>query len=243
MSAFLDETGTLITVDHSNPLPVVLVAGFTSLNDGELKTASYANPLPVTVVTTNYTEQELPDADSVAVGTEVFNTTYQVKMRSNGTKWIPLSHFSFYAADVSDEITGTTDLVLMREIDLPQKYIGKNGRISLFLQSLNSSNANNKTLILRLWDGTTEWEFLSVASTTNWKTIMRTIGVVGTECNFFNVGKTSISDSTISVSSSGSSQQLSASSSTFKLRIYGQLANSGDLMRLTKLNLNIIPSF
>ena len=32
MSAFLDETGTLITVDHSNHLPVALVAGFTSLN-------------------------------------------------------------------------------------------------------------------------------------------------------------------------------------------------------------------
>ena len=87
MSAFLDETGTLITVDHSNPLPVALVAGFTSLNDGELKTASYANPLPVTVVTTDYTEAELPDADDVAVGTEVFNSTYQVKMRSNGTSW------------------------------------------------------------------------------------------------------------------------------------------------------------
>ena len=87
MSAFLDETGTLITVDHSNPLPVALVAGFTSLNDGELKTASYANPLPVTVVTTDYTEAELPDADDVAVGTEVFNTTYQVNMRSNGTDW------------------------------------------------------------------------------------------------------------------------------------------------------------
>ena len=37
MSAFLDETGTLITVGHSNPLPVALVAGFTSLNDGEFK--------------------------------------------------------------------------------------------------------------------------------------------------------------------------------------------------------------
>lgn len=31
MSAFLDETGVLITVDHSNPLPVALVNGFTSL--------------------------------------------------------------------------------------------------------------------------------------------------------------------------------------------------------------------
>lgn len=34
-----------------------------------------------------YTEFEIPDAVSVAVGTEVFNTTYQVKMRSNGTSW------------------------------------------------------------------------------------------------------------------------------------------------------------
>ena len=33
MSAFLDETGTLITVDHSNPLPVNIV--------------SSSNPLPV----------------------------------------------------------------------------------------------------------------------------------------------------------------------------------------------------
>lgn len=190
-----------------------------------------------------YSESNMPLPTSVPNGTDVFNTTFNVKMESRGGKWIPLAPFCFYAADVSDEIAGTTDLVLMREIDLPQKYIGKNGRISLFVQSLNSSTANNKTLILRLWDGTTEWEFLSVASTSNWKTIMRTIGTVGTECNFFNAGKTSASDSIVSVSSSGSSQQLSASSSTFKLRIYGQLANSGDLMRLTKLNLNIIPSF
>ncbi len=62
MSAFLDEMGTLITVSSSNPLPV-------------------------TIVTTDYTEAELPDAASVPSGTEVFNTTYQVKMRSNGTSW------------------------------------------------------------------------------------------------------------------------------------------------------------
>lgn len=34
-----------------------------------------------------YTEFEIPDAVSVVVGTEVFNTIYQVKMRSNGTSW------------------------------------------------------------------------------------------------------------------------------------------------------------
>ena len=34
-----------------------------------------------------YTEAQMPLATAVSVGTEVFNTTYQVKMRSNGTAW------------------------------------------------------------------------------------------------------------------------------------------------------------
>ena len=34
-----------------------------------------------------YTEAQMPLATAVSVGTEVFNTTYQVKMRSNGTTW------------------------------------------------------------------------------------------------------------------------------------------------------------
>ena len=34
-----------------------------------------------------YTEAQMPLATAVSVGTEVFNTTYQVKMRSNGTDW------------------------------------------------------------------------------------------------------------------------------------------------------------
>jgi hypothetical protein len=34
-----------------------------------------------------YTEAQMPLATAVSVGTEVFNTTYQVKMRSNGTSW------------------------------------------------------------------------------------------------------------------------------------------------------------
>jgi hypothetical protein len=34
-----------------------------------------------------YTEAQMPLATAVSIGTEVFNTTYQVKMRSNGTSW------------------------------------------------------------------------------------------------------------------------------------------------------------
>jgi hypothetical protein len=39
MSAFLDETGTLVTVDHDNPLPVAQTVGGTEV--------SSSNPLPV----------------------------------------------------------------------------------------------------------------------------------------------------------------------------------------------------
>lgn len=34
-----------------------------------------------------YTEAQMPLATAVSVGTEVYNTTYQVEMRSNGTSW------------------------------------------------------------------------------------------------------------------------------------------------------------
>jgi len=45
MSAFLDETGTLITVDHSNPLPV----GGKSVQ----KSASFARPVDTTTYAAN----------------------------------------------------------------------------------------------------------------------------------------------------------------------------------------------
>ena len=50
MSAFLDETGTLITVSSSNPLPVAQTVGGTEV--------SSSNPLPTTIA----------DGDDVAIG-------------------------------------------------------------------------------------------------------------------------------------------------------------------------------
>ena len=48
MSAFLDETGTLITVSPSNPLPVVS-AGGTGISVGGTAVSS-SNPLPITKI-------------------------------------------------------------------------------------------------------------------------------------------------------------------------------------------------
>lgn len=38
----------------------------------------------------SYADNNLPLASSVDINTEIFNTTYQVKMRSNGTSWVYL---------------------------------------------------------------------------------------------------------------------------------------------------------
>ena len=56
MSAFLDEMGTLITVDHNNPLPVGLVAGFTSIANARYQFVSDAGTtyiVPASAVTAN----------------------------------------------------------------------------------------------------------------------------------------------------------------------------------------------
>jgi len=56
MSAFLDETGTLITVDHSNPLPVGLVATYLSIANSRYQFVSDAGTtytVPASAVTAN----------------------------------------------------------------------------------------------------------------------------------------------------------------------------------------------
>jgi len=162
MSAFLDETGTLITV-------------------------SEVNPLPVTIVTTDCTEAELPDAASVPSGTEVFNTTYQVKMRSNGTswewlgvgrstwaskpaiaplgqticitdvgengslwrgngtKWVRLNPIKIFSLSVP-VLTASASAVTLATITIPAGLLGANGKLKIYPLWSTTNNANIKTL-------------------------------------------------------------------------------------------------
>ena len=67
MSAFLDETGTLITVDHSNPLPV----GGKSVQ----KSASFTRPAD----TTAYAAQLLVASGVTLNGTLAFSANAKIK--------------------------------------------------------------------------------------------------------------------------------------------------------------------
>jgi hypothetical protein len=247
MSAFLDETGTLITVDHNNPLPV-------------------------TIVTTDYTEAELPDADDVAVGTEVFNTTYQVKMRSNGTswvwlgvgrstwvnkpatatqgqticitdvgdngslwrgngtKWVKLNAFVLYSNLTTTSLTGTTLETELATIPVKGGVLGVNGKLRFYILGTVTNNANAKSFRLKH------------ASTPLWQVSYTTAVGVTAQILFLNKNSessqvTSLFNSSILSGSAVTVVTPSAinTSADFSLTITGQLANSEDSISVTAI--------
>ena len=188
-----------------------------------------------------YTEAQMPLPTSVPNGTEVFNTTYQVKMRSDGTRWIPLAPFFVYVAKLADEVTGTTALTLLREITLPHQYIGKNGNIEVFLGSLNNSNANTKRIVVSLFDGTTTYDIYNVTSTTTGKTMAKTIQAAGIEYDFYTSSTNAAGDGLSNSSQNG--QVLDPALTTLTMRISGQLADASDWARLSRLAIKINGGF
>lgn len=99
-----------------------------------------------------YPEAGMPAPASVP-GLEVWNSTFNVKMRSNGTRWVPLSPFTGLQETRSDVVTGPIAESLMHSIDVTSlvKYVGPNGR--LILQgawSVSPSSSNAKNIRMRI---------------------------------------------------------------------------------------------
>lgn len=187
-----------------------------------------------------YAENNLPLANSVPSGTEIFNTTYQVKMRSNGVRWIPLTSFTVYAAVLADSVTGITALTTLREVELPFQYIGKNGLIRFFLASENTNNANGKEIKTYLNDEATEFKTYDSTTTTTGRTISKNIMSVGSEYNFYVSGNSAaLGDSS---GNNPSYQQLSPVGS-LKFKVAGRVNNADDTVTLTRLIIQIFPSF
>jgi|GEM_PF-5530605 len=189
-----------------------------------------------------YTEAQMPLPTSVPRGTKVFNSTYNVELESNGTRWIPLAPFFVYSAALADEVTSTVALTTFREIELPFKYIGKNGQVRFFLGSENNNNANGKVVKVYLNDGTTQFRVYDSTNTTSTgRTITKIVQASGTEYNFWcSNNNTAITDSS---TGNPPSIQLLSPTTSLKLRVAGQLVNSGDFVRLTLLSIQIFPGF
>lgn len=195
------------------------------------------NPL----VIQSYADNDLPLASSVAINTEVFNTTYQVKMISNGTRWIPLAPFTVYSAVLNDSVTGTTAATTLREVELPFKYIGPKGSLRWFLASENTTNTNNKFLRVHINDGTTDLKvYDSAISTSGGRTISKMVAVSGSEYNFWcSNNNTSSAESTLSPATY---MQLNPTS-VLKLKVMAILGNAADIISLTRFHVHIKPGF
>jgi len=254
MSAFLDETGTLITV-------------------------SEVNPLPVTIVTTDCTEAELPDAASVPSGTEVFNTTYQVKMRSNGTswewlgvgrstwankpsvaplgqiicvtdvgengslwrgngtKWVRLNPIKIFSLSAPFSLTGSTSAVTLATatITIPAGLIGANGKVKFYPLWSTTNNANTKTLRVVLNGATT------VYTTTSQNNVHNSGLLILRNFNSETIQRMS-SGMTAGLGSTTGSIAATTIDTTVPVTVTvtGQLANGADTLTLEDLFIEVV---
>lgn len=98
-----------------------------------------------------YPEAGMPAPASVP-GLEVWNSTFNVKMRSNGTRWVPTSPFTGFQETRSDVVTGPIAESLMHSIDVTSlvKYVGPKGRLILQGAWSVTSSTNAKNIRIRV---------------------------------------------------------------------------------------------
>jgi len=94
-------------------------------------------------VPTEYTQATMPLASAVASGTTVYNSTYNVRMRSNGTRWVPMAPFRIYANGGDVIVTNTTADTEVATFTIPAKLMG-DGLLTFFADWGQTNSANSK---------------------------------------------------------------------------------------------------
>ena len=103
-------------------------------------------------VPTEYTQATMPSASAVASGTRVYNSTYGIYLRSNGTRWIAMSPFTVDQGTRSDVVTGAIAESLMHSVDISDavRYMGPRGRMRIVGGWTFPNTANAKNLRIRI---------------------------------------------------------------------------------------------
>ena len=96
-------------------------------------------------VPTEYTQATMPLAAAVASGTTVYNSTYNVRMRSDGTRWVPMAPFRIYANGGDVIVTNTTADTEVATFTIPAKLMGT-GLLTLFADWGQTNSANAKQI-------------------------------------------------------------------------------------------------
>lgn len=115
-------------------------------------------------VTLEYTQATMPLASAVASGTTVYNSTYGVQMRSNGTRWVPLAPVRIYANSGDLVVTNTTVDTEVATFTIPAKMMGTG--LLTFFADWGQTNSVNQKQIRIVFGGTTLINVAGFASTT-----------------------------------------------------------------------------
>ena len=198
-------------------------------------------------VVREYAQGSVPSASSVPSGTEVLNTTYNVKLRSNGARWIALSPFTVYANSPSDVITGTTSLTAFRDVLVPGGLVGKNGhlRIEPILRYTSNGNAKNPSIRISSDGGVVSGSQLWAHSQASVSTSTFPYIVHNDNSETAQVAATAGATSG-SVGQSTAAGEVTAAIDTtadFCITLAATPANSGDTLILRRLAITVFPKY
>lgn len=97
-------------------------------------------------------ENTIPAANTVPSGYEVWHSTFNVTLRSNGTRWLAKSPFIAAQAVRTDQVVGTATESLLHSVDISAavRYMGPKGVAVFDSGWSHTSSANSKACYTRL---------------------------------------------------------------------------------------------
>lgn len=194
-----------------------------------------------------YTHDMLPDATAVPDGFVVWNSTYEVLLRSNGTRWMALSPFTVYAKSPNDVITGTTSLTAFRDVLIPGGLVGKNGhlRIEPLLRYTSNGNAKNPSIRISSYGGVVSGSQLWAHSQASTSTASFPYIVHNDNSETAQVAATAGATNG-SVGQSTAAGEVTAAIDTtadFYITIAATPASAGDTLTLRRLAITVFPKY
>lgn len=142
--------------------------------------------------------------------------------RGNGTKWVRMSHITYYSLSSSVSLTGTTTETTLLTIPIKGGLMGLGGRLQQIAVFAMTNNANTKTFRAKIGGSTIAYSTSSSLATTGF--------------NFWLLNRNSQS----SQYNSNATSFAIDTSVDFDLTITGQLANAADTLTLSALTLEVL---
>lgn len=194
-----------------------------------------------------FTQAGMPSASAVASGTVVYNSTYGIYLRSNGTRWIATSPFTVDQNVRTDTVTGASAESLMHSVDISDavRYMGPKGRLRIVAGWTFPNTANAKTCRIRVGTtaGVSGTLYLTSASTGTGNSMAdKTIFANGSEAS-----QLSSSASTLSTAASGSFitsiLNFAPGGNTVIVSFTSAPVGAGEVVTLNSYSISINPGF